>query len=338
MLDWLRLIRATGLFTILSNIMAATVAATYAEGNLDPKLIVSLLLQGNRMNLLWVALASCLLYASGMIWNDIADIERDRELHPRRPLPSGRISLITAYVVAAILAVASLLVASLVGSYGFYGAGIVLSLALLYDFAGKHVPYLGSLNMALVRFAHALFALLALGDLAYFKMGVLAVVGLFGADVAQDIPLSAAAYPLILGGYVLGVTLISELESRRGHRWELAFGGAILFAAVIAASVRLVTAHWIGSLQQMESYLLVVAGLFLGLGILGLLLYRVLRPWIDAVRTGRKALVGPVVGAALSGLVLLDALVATAFHPLAGLAILALYPVFRLTGRLIRMD
>ncbi len=338
MLDWLRLIRASGLFTIASNIAAATVIAFYnAEGNqdsLDLRLIAAKFLQGNGLNVLWVALASCLLYASGMVWNDLADIERDRELHPRRPLPSGRIGLVTAYVVGAILAVASLLVASLVGNYGFYAAGVVLCLALLYDFAGKHVPYLGSLNMALVRSTHALFALLALGDLAYFKMGVLAVLGLFGAKIAEGIPVSAAAYPLILGGYVFGVTLISELESRQGRRWELALGGAILLVAIAAASVRLMTAHWIGSLPPVQ----LVAGLFFGLGVLGLLIYRVLVPWLGAIRTGRKAMIGPVVGSALSAIVLLDALVATAYHPIAGLAILALYPIFRLTSRVTRMD
>jgi 4-hydroxybenzoate polyprenyltransferase len=348
MLDWLRLIRASGLFTIASNSSAAIVVATYAGGSLDPKVIAALLFQGNGMNVAWVALASCLLFASGMLWNDLADVERDIELHPRRPLPSGRIRLITAYVVGAALAVGALLVAVAsdaaqefssrgVPPYGFYTAGIVLSLALLYNFLAKSVPWLGSLTMASVRASHAIFALLLLGA-DHFRLGALAVLGAFGLDAAASVPLRPAFYPLLLGLYVFGVTLISELESRAGRRWELVVGGAAMALAMLGGSVLLVTAHWITALQQAGGYVQLVGGLFLGLAILGWWGWRVLWPWLAALRTGRKGMIGPLVGAALGGMILFDALLATSAHPGAGLAILCLYPCFRLVGRAIRMD
>jgi len=348
MLDWLRLIRASGLFTIASNLAAAATVATYANGSLDPKLIAGLLFQGNGWQVLWVSLASCLLFASGMLWNDIADIERDRELHPQRPLPSGRVSLVTAYVVGAALAIGALLVAVASDAaqgfyalgmppYGFSTAGIVLSLALLYDFVTKQVPWIGSLNMAAVRAVHAVFALLLLGA-DHFRQGALAVLGLFGVDAAADVPLGPAIYPILLGIYIFGVTLTSELESRSGRRWELVLGGGLMVVAMVGAAVRLVTAHWITSLQATGGYVQLVAGLFLGLAILALWAWRVLLPWWAALRTGRKGMVGPLVGAALSGMILFDALIATSAHPAAGLAILCLYPCIRLAGRAIRMD
>src|SRR4051812_46156890 len=102
MLDWLRLIRASGLLTIASNTLAAVVVALYFNSGLDPLLLARRLLQGNSWDALWVVLASSLLYASGMLWNDLADVDRDRMLHPRRPLPSGRISLASAYIAGAI--------------------------------------------------------------------------------------------------------------------------------------------------------------------------------------------------------------------------------------------
>ena len=37
--------------------------------------------------------ASSLLYAAGVVLNDVFDVERDRDERPERPLPSGRISL-----------------------------------------------------------------------------------------------------------------------------------------------------------------------------------------------------------------------------------------------------
>jgi 4-hydroxybenzoate polyprenyltransferase len=342
MLDWLRLIRASGLFTIASNLAAAAFVATYATGSLDLKVIAGLIGQGNRLAAVWVVVTSCLLYASGMLWNDLADIERDRQLHPRRPLPSGRIGITAGFVVGALCAVGALLVSLLITplsdtSYGFITAGLVLSLALLYDFVTKSVPWLGSLNMALVRTSHALFALLLLG-VDHFKLAGLAVLGVFGVHAAAPVPLGLAVYPLLLGLYIFGVTLISELESRPGRRWELVLGGALMATAMAAAVLRLMTAHWISGLQQTGGYVQLVASIFLGLGIALLWGWRVLGAWLGALRAGRKGLVGPVVGQALAGMILFDALMATSAHPLGGLAILCLYPCIRVVGRAIRMD
>jgi len=66
--------------------------------------------------------------------------------------------------------------------------------------------------------------------------------------------------------------------------------------------------------------------------------WKVLGAWVDALRGGRKGLVGPVVGHALAGMILFDALMATSAHPLGWLAILCLYPLIRVVGRAIRMD
>jgi 4-hydroxybenzoate polyprenyltransferase len=348
MLDWLRLIRASGLFTIATNLAAAITVATYANGSLDPRLIAALLFQGNGLQVLWLSLASCLLFASGMLWNDLADLERDRELHPRRPLPSGRVGLAAAYVMGAAFAIGALLVAVAsdaaqgfyvqgIPPYGFYTAGIVLSLALLYDFLTKHIPWIGSLTMAAVRAVHAVFALLLLGA-DHFRLGAMALLGIAGLDAAAGMPIGPAIYPLLLAVYIFGVTLTSELESRAGRRWELVLGGLLMMAAIVAGAVRLVTAHWIGALQATGNYLALVGGLFLGFAIIALWGWRVLVPWVAALRTGRKGMIGPLVGASLGGMILFDALLATTAHPVAGLAILVLYPFFRLAGRAIRMD
>jgi 4-hydroxybenzoate polyprenyltransferase len=337
MLDWLRLIRASGLLTIASNTLAAVVVALYFNSGLDPLLLARRLLQGNGADALWVVLASSLLYLSGMLWNDLADVDRDRILHPRRPLPSGRISLTAAYIAGAIVAVGALLVASQL-EYGMATAGVVLSLALLYDFVTKGVPYLGSLNMAAIRFMHAIFALLLLGT-DYLRMAMNSLIDVVGfgqgEGAGSQLPL---VYPAVIGMYIFGLTLVSELESRRGYRGELVLGGLLMLSAVGLATSRLIGAHWIVELQQTGRYFALVGAFFFGIAVLAFLLWRVGKPWLDAVRTGRKALVGPTVGAGLSAIVLLDALVATAYHPAAGLVIIPLYVVLRITGRLIRMD
>lgn len=332
MLDWLRLIRASGLFTIASNTIAAVLVCT-AGPDLKRTWLFKLLQTGG-LRLVWIPVASCCLYAAGMLWNDLNDIERDRVLNPRRPLPSGRISLSTAYVVGVLLAVGALAAGYLGrGRTGFDAAGVVLCLAMLYDFGAKEVPYLGSLVMALVRAAHAIFVVLILGR-DYLTMALLV-----SPDPARK-PL-VLAYPLILGLYIFGLTLISELESRRSHRWELLLGGVAMLSAIGLAVARIATAPWIAPLDRTHGAggpVMVAFALAVPAAVLVWLLVLVGRPYVDALASGRQAMAGATVFAGLAGIILLDALVAGSAHPLGIVIVLALFPIFRLVGAMIRMD
>jgi hypothetical protein len=49
MLDWLKLVRVTGLVTIISNIIAAVVTAVYASEGLDLKVLLKAMYQGGTM-------------------------------------------------------------------------------------------------------------------------------------------------------------------------------------------------------------------------------------------------------------------------------------------------
>ncbi len=134
---------------------------------------------------------------------------------------------------------------------------------------------------------------------------------------------------------------MSELESRPGRRFELLVGGACMFGAVAYAGWRLATAHWIMHVSQGDHALFVVGiGLaaVMGAVLFCVLVWRIWRPWTAALRSGRSEQVGPVVAAALGGMIFLDALVATAAHPVGGLVILALLPIFLLGKRVVRMD
>jgi 4-hydroxybenzoate polyprenyltransferase len=332
MLDWLRLIRASGMFTIASNSLAAVLVMASGDDLWLHGLLGRLHTAGT--HLLWIPLASFCLYASGMLWNDVHDVDRDRALNPRRPLPSGRISLATAYVAGVLLSLGALICGFLAeGKVGFHAAGVVLTLALLYDFVAKDVPYLGSLVMGLVRASHAVFALLILGqDSGYFSMQLL-----LRSEPHQPVVL---AYPLILGLYIFGLTLISELESRRARRWELLFGGAIVAGAIALAVARVADAHWIKLLWHRTAAGPVGVGIALAfaLAVLLWLLALIGRPYLEALRSGKQAMVGATVFAGLGGMILLDAVVASSAHPLGGLVVAALFPVFRGVGALIRMD
>ena len=331
MLDWLRLIRASGLLTIVSNSLAAVLVCASGD-DLSLRWLLKRLHSGGG-HLLWIPLASFCLYAAGMLWNDLHDVDRDRVLNPRRPLPSGRVSLATAYVAGVVFALGALVCGYLAeGRTGFNAAGVVLTLALLYDFVAKDVPYLGSLIMGLVRASHAVFVLLLLGP-DFFKMALQ-----ISHDAERDPVL--LAYPVILGLYIFGLTLISELESRRSHRWELLLGGACIAVAIGLAIVRVGGAHWLGPLWHRAGVGPVAVGIALAsaFALLASLLVLIGRPYVEALRTGRQALVGATVFSGLAGIILLDAVVASSAHPLGGLLVAALFPLFRGVGALIRMD
>lgn len=103
-LPWLRLLRISALPTAISNILMAFLLVHQAW---TPTLELCLLI-----------LASSLLYLSGMVLNDVFDIEVDRVQRPNRPLPSGKISLQTAKTAGYMLLLIGVVVASLAGWVG----------------------------------------------------------------------------------------------------------------------------------------------------------------------------------------------------------------------------
>jgi 4-hydroxybenzoate polyprenyltransferase len=143
---------------------------TAISNSLCELLLLSRWLAGNRpigpyidpVRVVAIALMSIGLYGYGMSLNDIIDRRRDRQIAAHRPLPSGRIGILTAHVICALLALTALLAG------GFYAtwtnAGVMSFLLILwtaslitfYDFAGKYLVWPGLLTLGLIRFFHAL--------------------------------------------------------------------------------------------------------------------------------------------------------------------------------------
>ena len=109
------------------------------------------------------AVVSAGLYGYGMSLNDIIDRRRDSTTAAHRPLPSGRIGVVTAHVICALLALAALLG----GAYFAYARApnawatlvLVVATGLLitfYDVAGKYLVAPGLLSLGLIRFFHAI--------------------------------------------------------------------------------------------------------------------------------------------------------------------------------------
>ena len=333
MLDWLRLIRFSGVCTIASNTLASVAVAYFPSGSGDLITFAGQLLD-NGMNVFWVFLCSLMLYASGMLWNDVVDAERDLDLHPERPLPSGRVNYTAATLVAFLLPIMTLLLASVVGERAFFMAGIVLVFIMLYNTVAKDIPYLGSLCMALVRFSHALFAILCLGDDVFDRT----VLSLFGLGPSNMMGGMLSVYPLIILGYILGLTIISELESRRGTRFELLIGGLIIGIVLVLCLYKAMFAAWIADLFSDRRLLLGFLSLAVLLGVFVLFCISLSKPWIAALREARKDLIFPIMIKGLGGIILLDAILAASHHPLLGILCLLLFPFFVILSRMMRMD
>jgi 4-hydroxybenzoate polyprenyltransferase len=108
------------------------------------------------------AIISVGLYGFGMSLNDIIDRRRDSTVAAHRPLPSGRIGVVTAHVICFLLALA----AALGGAYFVYAdvpngwATLVLVvvtglLITFYDVAGKYLVAPGLISLGLIRFFHS---------------------------------------------------------------------------------------------------------------------------------------------------------------------------------------
>jgi 4-hydroxybenzoate polyprenyltransferase len=204
----LRLVRWPGALTAAANAMTGFFVAhprtTHAEA----------------VAAIAVAAGGALVYAGGVVLNDVADAERDRTIHPGRPIPSGEVAAGAANTFGLVLLVAG---AGLSMALGGLTAGAATAAAALfafaYDFAAKDFRLRGAAMLGLARASNAL-------------AGVLAGAAAAGAlDVASH-PLPAV-YVLAVFGYTTLLTLASTLEGRTPTR--LAAGAYAIALAVCAA-------------------------------------------------------------------------------------------------------
>ncbi len=218
LLALLQLTRMALVFTAISNGLAALALRHAYAGDVTPNLVVATLA---------VAIG---LYGYGMALNDIIDRRRDRQLQQARPLPSGRIGLISA-----VLACVVLLGVAGVGGWMFdhhdptHDAGrasllLVLITAILiatYDTVGKYLVWVGLLLLGLVRFFHAAVPAPQL-PVVWHPLFLLNHVAIVSAVAyrweAKRPPLSVLQATLLGSGLlVLNVGLVTALFLRRGE-------------------------------------------------------------------------------------------------------------------------
>ena len=91
-----------------------------------------------------IVLVSCVLYAAGVIFNDVVDFEHDKTHRPDRPLPSGRIPRSTAFTAGAVLVVLAMLLAMLIAMLAGWErliiAFVLLFSIVVYTLLSKAAP------------------------------------------------------------------------------------------------------------------------------------------------------------------------------------------------------
>lgn len=173
-----------------------------------------------------LALASCCAYWGGMVLNDRFDLERDRRLHPGRPLPAGRLSPGLASLLGGGLLLALLALAALAGGHlgpaaaarGVLGAALLAACVVGYDAGLKRHRVVGSLAMGACRAVNALLAVFVLGAPSREAAG------------------APVVYALLLCMYVVYLTVLSFYEDEDAPPDAVATGclGTVLPPALVA--------------------------------------------------------------------------------------------------------
>ncbi len=253
--------------------------------------------------------ASSTLYMAGMVWNDVFDIEQDRQERPHRPLPAGKVRRSQAVFLGTALLALGLLLAALAGWDGerlrgtpLVRAGFLAAAILLYDGWLKRT-WLGPLGMGACRFLNVLLGLSLTGG----------TIGAWGFDLA-----------LAVAVYIAGVTWFARTEARTSNREALVAAGMVMLAGLLlglalpdlaaARPARVTT-------SSLFPYLLVAYGFVVGL------------PVIRAINHPSPARVQAAVKTAVLGLVAFDAVLATALAGAWGLVLLVLLSPALYLGR-----
>jgi 4-hydroxybenzoate polyprenyltransferase len=95
--------------------------------------------------------AAVLLYAGGLVMNDLFDLNEDRRDRPERPLPAGRINVKVAAIVTVLLLIGGVWAASLNGPLCASIAAMLAVAIASYNAGAKRIPVIGPLNMGLCR-------------------------------------------------------------------------------------------------------------------------------------------------------------------------------------------
>jgi 4-hydroxybenzoate polyprenyltransferase len=257
----LELMRPANMVTALADILAG-----FAVGGL---------IGGDKLP--WLLVSGLALYGGGVTMNDFYDRRLDAVERPERPIPSGRVSAGSAWMLGMTLLLIGIGSAFFVSAASATIAAALAFTAIAYDSVGKHIPVLGPLLMGSCRGL----------DL------------LLGVSANPDVLSERWIAGTISVAYIAGITLLSTGEVHGGSRLRSSISAALL---VVAATGALLLAN--GSLFQLGSAAVMVA----------LLAWRVGPAFYKAWVQPGASQIRSAIKAGIISLVFLDAAVAAAYQ------------------------
>ena len=219
--------------------------------------------------------ASCCLYLSGMVFNDVFDRKQDAAERPGRPIPSGRVSIRAAVILGTVLMLVGAASAAAVSLISLQVALLLIVAILGYDSILKRTP-LGPLAMGSCRLLNVM---LGASVQSSWMPGLLSE------------PQLAAAVGL--GVYISGVTLFARTEAHVSSRWQLSLAQLIMNCG-FAILVCLIMAWRINSPVQVP------------LAMLAVVAFTINRRAIEALRDPSPARVQAGIKVMLLSLVVID--------------------------------
>lgn len=279
----LQLLRPANSVTAMADVLAGLAIAFSASPDIASVETALLVLSG-----------AC-LYAGGVALNDACDARIDRMERPERPIPSGRISKLSAFALAFSFLSVGILLAFLHGWLSGVVASATVFFIICYDSFAKKNPILGPLAMGLCRAGSLLLGVSASSQ-------ALADWWFLGA-----VPLA----------YVGAITLVSRGEADGKNPY-----GKMAIALVLAVILLMCGIAW-------------YFGRFPAVPFLVLFAACVLPAFWRALKNANPDSIRAAVKAGVLSLIMLDAAMAAIFSNwLYALAVLALFPVSRMLARL----
>ncbi|MEJ1222270.1 UbiA-like protein EboC [Sediminicola sp. 1XM1-17] len=226
-------------------------------------------------NFLALILASILLYAGGVVLNDVFDAKIDALERPERPIPQGVVSLRTAAILGGALLMIGVLLSFLCHKEAGIVAVVLAGFILLYDALAKNHSFFGPLVMGSCRGLNLLLGMSLLGFPEWSKWYFIML-------------------PII---YIGAVTLISRGEVHGNNKRNIVLSG--LLYALVASSIFLIM------LRDRSSFFTVIPFLIL-------FVVSIFRPLIKAYRVNTPEHIKKAVKMGVLSLVLMDAALASA--------------------------
>ena len=223
--SYLQLLRLPNIFTAMADVAMGFffVRPAWAWDTAHNRL-----LPGGVWVLALLVASSSLLYAAGVVLNDLFDVEQDRIERPERPLPSGRISLRAARWLGWEMLLAGFLLAGIVTRILWHAQPAAIG---QFWIEIRPAAVAGLLALAIVLY-DAVLKRTPLGPLAMGSCRMLNV--LLGMSVSRA-PWAAADWLVAaaIGVYVAGLTWFARDESGTSDRRKLAAATAVMAAGVI---------------------------------------------------------------------------------------------------------